>query len=145
MAQWAPVFSVLIAALFGFATYLFQKIRDRKEDLIKTRRSEYRKWIQALYDALAAKATGDAEAVNDFNKTTNELFLFGSDDVIRAAGVFKAYMSHNAHLEAKVAGRLLAVVIQEMRTDCFEKTRLTVEDITDILPMAAGSDTEEES
>jgi hypothetical protein len=141
VVQFIPVLVALITALLGLFVYYFQKARDRKEDLVKTRRSEYRKWVQALYDTVAADKS---EARNEFNKTTNDLFLFGSDCVIRSVGEFKTYMAitsrNDAPRDMKKVGNLLAKVIQDMRNDCFDATRLTVGEIRKLLPIEGTRD-----
>ena len=136
MATWIPVLVSVLTVILGAITYLFQKRRDRFEDLIKTRRSEYRKWIQNLYNILA---TDKPNALLDFNMSTNDLFLFASDAVMLAVGEFKKYMSKTSpggeERNMKTVGALLANVVEQMRNDCFEKTNLPNTAIREILPI----------
>ena len=135
MSQSIPIIVAFLTIGFGFLTYLFQKFRDRKEDLIKIRRLEYRKWIQAFYDV----TSGKTDALLEFNKCTNDLFLYGSDEVVEAVGSFKNYMRNTSdgsvYRDIDEVRNLLAKVIREMRNDCFESTKLMQEDIRNILPI----------
>jgi hypothetical protein len=142
--NWTQIIPIAVAAftvIGGLFTYLFQKRKDRLEDLIKTRRSEYRKWVQALYDALSE---ADPTSAAKFNQTTNDLFLFASDAVMKAVGDFKHYLALTSRggspRDMHVVGTLLARVIREMRNDCFEATKLTEAEIRNILPIEGVRD-----
>jgi hypothetical protein len=140
-AQIIPIVVAATTVIAGCGTYLFQKRTDRREELIKIRRSEYRKWIQAIYDL-----TGDSESdtLKKFNQSTNDLFMFGSDRVVQAVGNFTHYMSITSPgglpRDMKEAGNLLSRVVKEMRKDCFEVTELTETEIRNILPIQGMRD-----
>jgi hypothetical protein len=140
LAQSVPILAACVTLAGGFATYIFQKRRDRREDLIKTRRAEYRNWVKAIY-----KIADDPKALGEFNQATGELFLFASDEVIRRVGEFKEYaaitsLPDGRHRDMREFGRLLANAILAMRTDSFEKTGLTIAEIRNLLPIQGVTD-----
>lgn len=142
--NWTQVIPLIVAAVTvigGLLTYLFQKRKDRREDLIKTRRSEYRKWVQSLYDTLIDPTLNDGDK---FNQVTTDLFLYASDEVIQAVGKFKYYMATTSpgklNRDMREVGDLLARVIREMRSDCFENTKLTEAEIRNLLPIQGVRD-----
>ncbi len=140
--QIIPLIVAIVTVIGGLCTYLFQKHKDRREELIKTRRLEYRNWVQSLYDALSET---DPQSINRFNQITNDLFLFASDQVMKTVGEFKYYMATTSGPDApkrdmQKAGKLLAQVILEMRNDCFEGTKLTEAEIRNILPIQGMRD-----
>jgi len=141
MIAGVPVFVTVVTVIIGFLTYLFQKLQDRKEDLIKTRRIEYRKWLVSLYDVMDAEKPG---ALLAFNTSTNDLFLYASDPVVRSVGSFKRYMSITSGedncRDMKKVGSLLAKVVQEMRRDVFVATKLGEDEIRNILPIQGTAD-----
>jgi hypothetical protein len=142
--QLIPVGVATLTILGGFITYAFQRTKDRREDLIKTRRSEYRKWVQSIYEL---PHDPDGSNLNRFNQATNDLLLFASDEVMRAVGEFKNYMANTgpgrSERDMREAGRLLAKVMQEMRKDAFEGTKLNGDEIRKILPIEGTSDDEQ--
>ena len=141
MTQWLPLVLTLVTVFSGLVVYVFQKRRDRIEDLIKIRRVEYRKWIQSLYEVVS---TNDQRHIDEFNKTTNDLFLYASDTVMMAVGAFKHYMAITSRerksRDMKTAGALLAKVVKEMRNDCFDSTNLPESEIRNMLPIEGVRD-----
>ena len=48
MAIYIPLLAVLLTALLGVITYSVQKAFDRRNELIKLRQSEYKKFIEVF-------------------------------------------------------------------------------------------------
>ncbi len=80
------------------------------------------------------------ETLNKLHKCEFDLFAVASDKTIRKVGEFSNYMSktsyENKHLRDEATHKKqLAEVLLAMRKDCFEKSRLSVEEAFKLLPM----------
>jgi hypothetical protein len=137
LAAYATIIVALLTLLGGFFTYSFQRRTDRRNQLIEIRRTAYRAYLAALMDQINAP-TG--ESLNHLLKCKFELFAVASDATIRKIGEFSNYMiatsySNSSKRDHALHKRQLAEVLLAMRNDCFEKTRLSIEEASQLLPM----------
>lgn len=131
-----PVIVVVITASMGILTYLFQKRTDRRNELIKLRQLEYRKYLDAFQTTINENSK---ESLGDYHKTLLNLFVVASDQVISAVGNLNKYMAETSPGSVKErdilkVGELLAISLKAMRKDCFEKSELMDKDVRNILP-----------
>jgi hypothetical protein len=137
MASYATIAVAVLTIMGGLFAYSFQKRADRKSQLIEIRRTAYRAYLAALMDQIDAPTAG---TLNKLHKSEFDLFAVASDNTIRKVGEFSNYMSAtsygNQHLRDRASHkRQLAEVLLAMRKDCFEKSRLSIEEAVQLLPM----------
>jgi hypothetical protein len=137
MASYATVAVALVTVIGSLFAYSFQKRADRKNQLIEIRRSAYRAYLSALMDQIDGPTI---DTLNKLHKCEFDLFAVASDNTIRKVGAFSNYMSatsyENKHVRDRASHkRQLAEVLLAMRKDCFEKSRLSVEEAFELLPM----------
>lgn len=129
-----PILIALITAAAGVFAYFFQRIADRKNQLINTRREEYTKFISALRAVIEERTT---ETVYNYNNSLSTLLVVASDPVIRAVGGLNRHLaettSPGSGREDHEAGQLIANMFREMRGDCFQRTHLSDRDVKNIL------------
>lgn len=129
-----PILVALITAAAGVFAYFFQRIADRKNQLINTRRQVYTKFIDALR-AVIEEST--EENVANYNNAMSTLLVVASDSVIKAVGNLNRYLaeasSSDATKDFRQAGELIANMFREMRQDCFERSHLSDRDVKNIL------------
>ena len=137
IASYVAVIVALLTLIGGFFTYSFQRRTDRRNQLIEIRRTAYRAYLSALMDQISSPTT---EALNHLLKCEFELFAVASDATIRKIGEFSNYMIATSYdnrdkRDRSLHKRQLAEVLLAMRNDCFEKTQLSVEEASQLLPM----------
>jgi len=124
------VTSVLGGVIIWFITYRIQEILRTKEKLNEERRKAYLEilapYIRLLTDL---KGKGPIQAMNEmksyeYGKTSFELALFGSDDVVRANNEFRQYSFKAKEMvdkkdedKAKELFHLLGKFLLEIRRD----------------------------
>ena len=137
MNEMVPILIALLTAVAGMVTYLFQKKADRKNDLIKLRQQEYRKFIAAFQNNVEKNTP---ESLGAYHEAMYSLFVVASDPVIRAVGDLNAYLAltsaPSANRDVHKIGDLLADMFREMRKDCFEKSHLQDDEVKNLLPIA---------
>jgi hypothetical protein len=137
LAGYATIVVALLTLLGGFFTYSFQRRADRRNQLIEIRRAAYRSYLAALMDQINSPTQ---ETLNHLLKCEFELFAVASDATIRKIGEFSNYMISTSYKnkdkrDHALHKRQLAEVLLAMRNDCFEKTRLSIEEASHLLPM----------
>jgi hypothetical protein len=137
LASYATVIVALLTLLGGLLTYSFQRRADRRNQLIEIRRAAYRSYLAALMNQINSP-TG--ETLNHLLRCEFELFAVASDATIRKIGAFSNYMIATSYenkdkRDHALHKRQLAEVLLAMRNDCFEKTRLSIEEASQLLPM----------
>lgn len=129
-----PILIALITAAAGVFAYFLQRIADRKNQLINTRRQEYTKFIDALRAVLDEST---AENVSNYNNSMSTLLVVASDGVIKAVGKLNRYLAETSSSESTrnvhEAGELIAIMFRHMRADCFQRTHLAEQDVKNIL------------
>ena len=136
-ASYAAVFVALLTIIGGMLTYSYQRRTERKHQLVEIWRTAYRAYLGALVDQIDAPS---AETLNRLHKCELELFAVASDLTIRKVAEFSSYMRatsyENKHKRDPILHKQqLAEVILAMRRDCFEKSRLSSQEVLRLLPM----------
>jgi hypothetical protein len=137
LATVIPVLVALATALLGGVLYVFQKGIDRRNALIELRRKTYQDFTDSFFETTLL---GTAESLAHFNKCAARLVIVGSDDVAAKVGIWKKYMAQTSPGSAqardmKVSKRLMAEFVISMRRDCFEKSKLQIDQIYEMLPI----------
>lgn len=129
-----PILLALITAVAGVFAYFVQRIADRKNQLIITRRQEYTKFIDALRAVIEERT---AENITNYNNSMSTLLVISSDSVVKAVGNLNRYLAETSSPDAtkdfRQAGELIANMFREMRQDCFERSHLSDRDVKNIL------------
>ena len=137
MAEFIPFIATVLTALCAILTYSFQKRFDRRNELLKMRKEEYKKFIEA-YLQHAAYSTEETEKT--YTMALANAFVVASDDVLLSIGKLDRYM-RSTPPSTRSTGELKQLILQmfkTMRQDCFEKTDITDEDFSRLLPFAGG-------
>lgn len=90
MKEFIPVLVVVLTTLAGLMTYVFQKRTDRRNELVKMRQEEYRKFIDAFQTTVNENTE---KSLGEYHKSMLKLFVVASDRVITAVGNLNAYMA----------------------------------------------------
>jgi|SRR5579859_3341843 len=130
--------AVVLTALLGIVAYSIQKSIDRRNSLNDLRKERYRMFIEAFQTGIEFSTE---EKLAAYHVAYLLLILVASNEVLRAAGALNVYMARTSVTAEARASRtrkefdpLLISLIKEMRLDCFEKTNLTDEEISRLLP-----------
>jgi hypothetical protein len=137
LAGYAAIFAAMLTLVSGLFTYSFQRRADRRNQLIEIRRTAYRAYLSALMDQINAPTK---DTLNLLLKCEFELFAVASDTTIRKIATFANYMIATSYenknkRDHALHKQQLAEVLLAMRNDCFEKTRLSIEEASQLLPM----------
>ena len=134
---------VAVVSIFGAALiYGYQKSVDRKTSLMEMRRHVYREFLKA-FSGMTNAPENIEQITREFYQSEFDLIAVGSDDVIRRVGELTNFYSETNHdrhnRDAQEVKKRVAAVCQAMRADCFEKSSLTDEEITALIPIAGNS------
>ncbi|MCR4282635.1 MAG: hypothetical protein NUV72_06375 [Bauldia sp.] len=137
--EFLPLLITALSIAGAVGTYAYQKRVDRRTALIEIRSAAYREYLKGFM------AMSDApERVEEIRRRhyQNEvdLLLVGSDTVIQSVGALsRSYAETNDdrfNRDVLETRRLVANVCRAMRTDCFEKTDLAMEEVQALVPIA---------
>jgi len=146
MEDWIPLLVVLITAIGASITYLVQKNDDRKHELITRRRQTYSDFLAALNKQLTH---GHFANLISLNIKRAEMFLVASDNVAKSAGNFFEYQKRT-FIEEELQGsandesinltlKYYAEMVLAMRQDCFEKSKLNIDETIEYMPVYYSS------
>jgi len=136
--DWVPI-AVAVLTIGGAAvTYAYQRTVDRRNALVELRRAAYRDYLAAFLD-MSNSSEWVAEITNRHNKAEIDLLVVGSDRVVQQVGDLHRYYSETNHdrfnRDAENVRRLVAQVAKAMRSDCFEESNLSIDQISDLVPI----------
>jgi hypothetical protein len=128
-----PVIAIIATAIVGSIAYRLQKSADRKSALIELRRQGYTSFLDSLFVYMHDKS---AESSKTHFRKLMELSAIASDEVVRKAGDMKIYLSKSPEhqIDNTKAADLISDLILSIRKDCFERSKLTLEEIRKIAP-----------
>ncbi|QQM30355.1 hypothetical protein JET14_19160 [Martelella lutilitoris] len=130
--EWLPIAVALVTIVGAAVTYVIQRRVDRRHALIELRRVAYREF---LFGIVAVGETQNAiEAVTSHKKNWAELFLVASDEVISATTDFLAAHESRPY-DANLCEKRFAVLVKAMRSDGYESTKLSEDDLVRCLPV----------
>lgn len=139
LAEWSPFLIAILSVAGAAGTYAYQKIVDRKSALIEMRRAAYRGYLGAFFEM-----SDSPERVEDIRRkyyqAEVELLVVGSDAVIQAVGKLSNFYAvtndDRFNRDGAEVRRLVAEICKAMRADCFEESKLSIEEIRAIVPIA---------
>jgi len=137
ISSYATIIVAFLTIAGGMATYAYQRRNDRRNQLIEIRRAAYRTYIAKLLDQIQIP---NPETQQELLKCEFDLFAVASDSTIRKIGEFSSYMistsfDNRDKRNVDTHKRQLAEVILAMRRDCFEKSKLSSDEIMKLMPM----------
>jgi hypothetical protein len=138
---WLPLITTLIAAITGAIVYSVQRAADRKNNLIAKRREAYENYLIAYLNASSGSGLDPIAQRLAINKSRMTLRLIGSDAVITSAASLDEYAIRTSietgiPRDGREYKRLLAAVVLAMRSDVFETTRLSLDEMKSSLPIS---------
>jgi hypothetical protein len=137
--EFIPLLVTVLTILGAAMTYAYQRVVDRKTALVEIRRIAYREYLGSFM-AMSDNTDSVKEISKHFNTIETDLLIIGSDEVIRKAGALSSYYAETNrdrfNGDVPKTRRLVADVCKAMRTDCFEKSVLTTEEIQLLVPIA---------
>ncbi|MGG7518979.1 hypothetical protein ACQ3G6_13930 [Allorhizobium undicola] len=139
LTPWMPLVVACLTALAAFTGYAWNKKIDRKHALIETRRTAYRNYLSAFM-AMSDSPERVEEILRSFYQSEVELLVVGSDAVIQKIGKLSSFYaatnSDRWNRDASEVRRLVAEICKAMRADCFEASRLSIDEIQALVPIA---------
>lgn len=139
LAEWSPFLIAILSVAGAAGTYAYQRIVDRKSALIEMRRVAYRDYLSAFI-AMSDSPERVEDIRQRYYQAEVELLVVGSDEVIQAVGKLSNFYAvtndDRFNRDAGEVRRLVAEICKAMRSDCFEESNLSIEEIRAIVPIA---------
>ena len=147
--KWMPLIVTCVATLGASVTYIIQRRIDRKSNLTKIKQETYRELLSELF---AQISNNSGEAPHKLNALKGEAFLVASDEVSIAIGKFFPSI-YKVSSEEKLQGTAndesveamfdnFAKMALAMREDCFQKSKLNLQQVKEIMPFGYSSQME---
>ena len=138
---WLPILTAILAAIGGAIVYSVQKRADRKSDLIAKKRLAYEGYLFSYLKASTDFGTGSCETKLDLNTSRMTVLLIGSDAVIRAVAALDKYSVQTSaetgqQRDPRKFKALFSEVVLAMRSDVFEATGLSLDEMKAALPIS---------
>ena len=134
-----PLLIATLTIMGGAGVYAYQKRVDRRTNLIEIRRAAYRNYLNAFM-AMSDSPERVEEIRRRYYQSEVELLVDGSDEVIKRVGALSRFYSetndHRFNRDVREVKRLLAEICKAMRADCFEKSKLSVDEVQALVPIA---------
>lgn len=130
---------LVIAAVGGVAAYAVEKAIDRRHVIASVRRDFYSEFLDTwLMRHVSGCTTKEDES--RYSRLRLRLYMISSDEVIRAFYKVSSYLDKVGKrtltvVEASELKQLLAEMILAIRKDCYEKSRLDVDEVTQFMPI----------
>ena len=122
----APIFAALIFVLGGSLAYRRQRSIDRFEELLRKRREVYAAFLTSLSRLVSS---GKPEAQDAMVHARDEVFIYGSDLVIRRVKAFFDHVEGPKDLPTDQNQAAYAAMVHAIRKDCFEASTLTIDEL----------------
>jgi hypothetical protein len=104
------------ATLAPAISYYFTKKQERAVARHNLKLDQYREFVDALAGILDGEATDESQ--QRFSRSTNNMYLIGSNDVLKAMQLFRDEIRiSNLNKTAEAHDRLLSRVVWEIRKD----------------------------
>lgn len=132
-----PLVAAAAIGAGGFFAYGRQKRIDRREELIRKRREIYAKFLVALQSF--AQVHSD-QAQLDYSLTKAEIQVYGSDKVVMAQSRLSTLLEKVGRTpeDGPRTINAYAELVHSMREDCYESTRLSVDELVKLAPLRSG-------
>jgi hypothetical protein len=137
--EWIPVLVAALSIIGAAITYAYQRRVDRRSALVEIRRSAYRNYLNSFM-AMSDSPERIEDVRRAYYQSEVELLVVGSDSVVQSVGALSRFYTETNEdrfdRDAKEVRRLVAEVCRAMRSDCFEKTDLSITEIQALVPIA---------
>lgn len=129
---------IVITAIGGIVAYAIQKSIDRRNTIASMRREFYAEFLDVWLMRHIRQSTPDVEA--HYSRLRLRLYVISSDEVIRAFYKISSYMDDVGQRsltvnEVEGLKVLLASMILAIRKNCYEKSRLDVDEVSQYMPL----------
>lgn len=129
---------IVITAIGGVAAYAIQKTIDRRSNIAGMRRDFYSEFLDTWVMRHTGRSNKEIEA--KYSRLRLRLYVVSSDEVIRTFYAISSYLDKASTRaltvsEANEFKRLLAKMILAIRRDCYEKSRLHVDEVANFMPV----------
>lgn len=105
---------------------------------MELRRTAYRGYLNAFI-AMSDSPERIEDVRRRYYQSEVELLIVGSDNVVQQVGALSRFYAETNHdrfnRDASEVRRLVAAVCRAMRTDCFERSKLTNEEVQALVPI----------
>lgn len=126
----APTVAAFVASLLAFHAYRANAKTTRNETLLAKRREIFAEYVKVVQLNMIGHNNAAA-----YQSAFANLFIHGTDDVIRAVSSFHNSMADKVgNINSLEAAENYARMIMLMREDCFSSTKLGIEDLKKLLP-----------
>jgi hydroxylamine reductase (hybrid-cluster protein) len=133
-----PLLVTALSIAGAAGTYAYQKYVDRRTALVEIRRSAYREFLKAFM-AMSDSPERVEEIRRRYYQSEVELLIVGSDQVIQKVGALSRFYAETnddrINRDVREVRRLVAEICRSMRSDCFEKTNLTTDEVQALVPI----------
>ena len=125
-----PLVAALIAAILAIPAYLINARINRNETLLAKRREVFATYVTAVQ----LNMIGQREPAI-YQEAYANIFIYGTDDVIRAVSAFHEEMADKAgQIDGTRAADAYARMVLTMRADCFASSKLSLPELKTLLP-----------
>ena len=130
---------IVITMLGGIVAYAIQKSIDRRNTIASLRRDFYSEFLDTWLMRHKGKSTPEIES--RYSSLRLRLYVISSDEVIRSFYEVSSFMDNTRGRalnisEAEALKTLLAKMILEIRKECYEKSRLHIDEVSNFMPIA---------
>lgn len=128
-----PLAIAFVAAAAALLGYSHQKRLDRRNDLVTRRREAYSALLRVFTKIVTANSP---DVQHEYHLCRADIYLIGSDRVVEEVRNLHDMIAVDGSTRSGAAEKLdaYARVVFAMRRDCFERTRLTVDQLKKLSP-----------
>jgi hypothetical protein len=135
-----PAIATIATVSGGVIAYIFQKRADIKTELIKNRREVYKSLLEKFHERISISTLHPndpkvKELDLELNAITITALLYSSDNVAREIGPFRRMLANDIKVEGIVKLERFSKMVLAMRKDCFQKSIITEEEMSQLLPL----------
>lgn len=128
--DWVPVLVTTLSLAGAAGTYSYQRYVDRGASLTSKRREVYAGYVLALQRNLIGKVD-----VEEYQSALASIFIYGADEVVIAVAAFHNEVADKrGTINSERATKLYAAMVSAMRADSFESSKLTVDQLQQLVP-----------
>jgi len=140
IVDWIPLLVAAISIVGAAAIYAYQRSIDRSDKLREKRQAIYEQYLHSLFIA-ATQADPQKNKHNDrYQLAKLSMFVLAPDDVVRAAGKHQQLIQTGNSPKRNAKSEAFAKLILEMRSDAFESSGLSIDDVVSLSPISHSND-----
>ena len=142
LLQFKEIIVALIAVFGVIFPYLGQRDKEYKLKLAEQKISAYTEFLQDFTNTVVLiqndKKVGGKELDRKRMLARNQLLLYGSDDVIKAYDKLVRFTDEGGEAGSDEEVALFGILLLKIRQDIVGKTKVTVDDISNLNPFNRG-------